>query len=52
MKKHLLLFLAIAFAYIGIAQTVSIDGIKGTRFRGVNTITSPEDESVAGYYTY
>ncbi len=34
------------------AQFVEIEGVKGSRFRGVNPILTGEDQTVSGYYTY
>jgi len=34
------------------AQSVTIDGVRGIRFKGVEPIISNEDESVSGYFTY
>jgi len=52
MKKILLFALYIGLGLSTIAQSVTIDGIKGIRFKGVDPIVSSEDETISGYFTY
>ena len=50
--KLLLSAVALLIATATIAQSVTIENVKGTRFNGVKEIMSEDGNGVSGYYTY
>lgn len=52
MNKITLFIFSVMFSTSIFAQTAQVENIKASRFSGIRTILSPEDESVVGYYTH